>query len=203
MGIVPLSLDFLYRYLPVVGGLQNCHMMELGDQQMYCHHNIPEGSAAKSWFERMGAKHTSIDTNGQLGAIALDLSVPINRPEWDGQFDVVTDFGTSEHVGTTIEALYNCRANCHRWCRQGGLLYFMNPKTGHWPKHGFHYFTMAHYHKLAEACGYLVLEISENPSLGNYRDGWQVHAAFQKMTSTPFISLEKFSEIYANTVFAA
>ena len=209
MGIVPTSLDFLNRHLPLVGGLNNCRMMELGNQQMYWHPNIPEGSAAKSWFERMGVRHTSIDSNGELGSIKLDLSLPIERPEWIGTFDVVTDFGTGEHIGINehirkpLEGLYQCRANCHRWCRLGGIMLFMNPKTGHWPLHGFHYFTVAHYQQLAEACSYTTLELSEHPSGGNYVDGLQIHAALQKVSDVPFVTREQFTEICNSTVFPA
>jgi hypothetical protein len=203
MGIVPLSLDTLNRHIGLVGGFNGCRMMELGNQQMYCIPNIPEASAAKSWFERMGAKHTSIDMNGQLGALQLDLSVPIERPEWDSAFDVVSDFGTSEHVGKTLTALYNCRANCHRWCRPGGLMLFNNPKTGHWPQHGYHYFTLAHYEKLAAACNYRVVQLWEHPTLGNAIDGWQTFAVFQKQDNAPFIAEGAFIQLCQGTVFPA
>lgn len=187
----------------MVGGFNGCKMIELGDQQMYCHPNIPERSAAKSWFERMGVKHTSIDMNGELGALPMDLSKPILREEWENAFDVVTDYGTSEHVGPTVTALYNCRANCHGWCRPGGLMLFDNPKTGHWPKHGYHYFTVAHYEKLAAACGYRIVHLFEHPTLGNTWDGYQIFAVMLKQDNAPFISEEKFTELCQDTVFRA
>jgi hypothetical protein len=203
MGLVPLTLEMLQRYIGHVGGFNGCRMMELGDQQMYCHANVPEASAAKSYFEALGVQHTSIDLNGALGAIPLDLSKPIDRPAWIQAFDVVTDFGTTEHVGRDLAALHACRQSCHAWCRPGGLLIFVNPKTGHWPGHGFHYFTTKHYEALAAACHYRVLEISENPTLGNTTDGWQVHAAFIKQEDVPFPALDEFKTICAGTVYPA
>lgn len=158
MGCVPKSLELLKSYVHLVGGFSGRKMLELGNQQMYCHPDIPEASAAKLYFQSQGVDHTSIDLNGLLGALPLDLSKPIDKPEWNEAFDIVTDFGTSEHVGNTIEALYNCRRSCHTFCRPGGLLVFMNPKTGNWPGHGYHYFTQEHYRRLVDEAGYTVLE---------------------------------------------
>lgn len=201
MGCVPDNLNLLLEHVRNVGSLPGCHMMELGDQQMYCHPNIPEGSAAKSYFERFGVRHTSIDLNGELGAIALDLSKPIENPDWMGTFDVVTDFGTSEHVGQKLEALYECRKNVHNFCRVRGLMVFANPKTGHWPRHGYHYFTKAHYEKLAGPCHYALLEVSEHPALHNTVDGWEIRAALLKADKIPFPSFEEFKAICEGTVF--
>lgn len=202
MGIVPLSLDMLRAHVGVIGGLPGRKMMELGDQQMYANPDITEASPAKEWFLRQGvAEHVSIDANGLLGALPMDLSKPIDKPEWNGAFDLVTDFGTSEHVGKDLECLYNCRSNCHRWCRVGGLMIFMNPKTGHWPLHGYHYFTLAHYEALGAACQYRVLEVSEHPTLGNFTTGWQIHAAFVKTVDIPFITFSQYSDICRHTVF--
>ena len=202
MGVVPLSLQTLQSHAHRVGGLAGCRMLELGNQQMYCHPAIPEGSAAKEWFKAHGViQHVSIDLNGLLGALPMDLSQPIEKPEFNNAFDIVTDFGTSEHVGKNLIDLYHCRANCHRWCRPLGIMIFMNPKTGHWPGHGYHCFTLQHYHALAKACRYVALEVSEAPSCGNYINGWQIHAALWKQEDAPFISFTHYKEICAQTVF--
>lgn len=200
MGLVPLTLEMLLRHVGHVGGLNGRTMLEFGDQQMYCHRNIPEGSPAKSWFERNGVQHTSVDLNGELGAMALDLSKPLPA-HFKEHFDVVTDFGTSEHVGKELAALYGARSNAHNACRVGGLMIFVNPRKDNWPGHGYHYFTREHYERLARACGYQVLEISENPTLGNAMDGWQVHAAFLR-GEKDFPSFGEFLTICEGTVFA-
>ncbi len=203
MGCVPLSLETINRHISRVGGFNGLKMMELGSQQMYCNPNIPEGSAAKAWFTRLGAEHVSIDRNGELGAFPMDLAHPIRREEWEKHFDLVTDFGTSEHVGESLNALYNCRANCHDWCRVGGLLIFCNPKRGHWPKHGYHFFTVDHYQRLAEACGYGVLDLWDHPTLGNHVDGYQVSAVLLKQSDAPFISEERYIDLCQGTVFTS
>eukprot|EP00438_Fugacium_kawagutii_P000717 Skav211036 [mRNA] locus=scaffold1434:73496:78361:+ [translate_table: standard] len=55
-------------------------------------------------FERLGFRHTSLDINGRDGAVVVDLSrmKPTARPlnvSLLGHCDVVTNFGTTEHVG--------------------------------------------------------------------------------------------------------
>lgn len=201
MGLVPLSLKMLQTHIAHVGGFNNCRMLELGDQQMYCHHNVPEASAAKSYFEQLGVHHTSVDLNGELGALPINLALRIEDPAWEGAFDVVTDFGTTEHVGPEVAHLHACRENVHRFCRPGGLMVFMNPKVGNWPGHGYHCFTLQHYHKLAEAMNYQVLEVSEHPTLGNSTDGWQIHAALLKNGDAPFLNLEQYTALCQETVF--
>jgi hypothetical protein len=201
MGIVPLSLQILLRHADLIGGLRPCRMMELGCQQMLSHPDIAEGSAAKEWFERQGiAQHVSIDINGKFDSLPLDLTKPIYRPEWEGNFDIVTDFGTSEHVGADLSWLWQARENCHRWARPYGLLIYMNPKTGHWPDHGYHYFTESHYRALAPACRYRVVDISEHPTLGNAKDGAQILAVLQK-NGGPFVPLADFIRLCQGTVF--
>jgi hypothetical protein len=198
---MPDSAVLLNRHIHAVGGLKGCHMMELGNQQMMMWPPpIEEGSAAKLWFEQQGvAEHVSIDINGLLGAIPMDLSQPITKLEWQDAFDVTTDFGTSEHV----PSLYECRANVHRFTRPGGLMVFKNPKTGHWPNHGHHYFTKRHYERLAEVCRYRVLEISEHPACNNFVDGWEICAVLQKRATADFISQPAFAQVCDQTVFTS
>lgn len=200
MGIVPLSRDFLLTHVHLIGGLKGSRMLELGNQQLFCHPDIPHGSSAKPWFTELGVHHTSVDINGCDGALKLDLSKPIHNPDWHCAFDILTDFGTSEHVGPSLKDLFHCRENSHRWTRIGGILLFMNPKTKSWPGHGHHYFTLLHYSRLALATGYEVLELSESEPFGSFRDGWQIHCALRK-TSDRFVSLDDYVALCQETIF--
>lgn len=200
MGLTHHALHIIETFIGNVGGFNGCRMVELGSQQVYRIPNVPEESAAKSYFEQRGVKHTSIDMTGDLGAVPLDLSKPINGAEWRGTFDVVTDMGTSEHVGPELEKLHVCRWNCHNFCRRGGLMFFINPKTGNWPQHGFHYFTNAHYEKLAAACRYGILYLADHPAMGNTRDGWQVNAVLAKLDDVPFVPYDQFARLCEGTV---
>jgi hypothetical protein len=179
------------KYVPE---LSDTRMFELGDQQMYCHQDIEEGSAAKVWFESQDVKHTSIDLNGLLGAEKYDLSQPIDRPEWVGAFDIVTDFGTSEHVAN----LYQCFKTCHDVCKLDGLIIHSNPKIGNWPGHGFHYFTEIFYRILCDTGLYQPVDISENYACGNSVDGWQINATLRKIVNE-FITEDHFNQIRRET----
>lgn len=183
-------------------------MMELGDQQIYCFPDFNDGSPAKVYFEYLGIKrHVSIDLNGMLGALPLDLSKPIDDPAFMGAFDMVTDLGTSEHVSPHVSGLYACRLNCHNWCREGGVMVFENPKTGNWSKHGHHYFTTEHYRLLSEACDYDVLDLADVPPvyfsdfLGHSPDRVEVIAVLRKLSGKPFVSFERYEQICSSTVF--
>lgn len=72
-------------------GLRVC---ELGNQ----HAGWRLRGPVKTVLEWLGMVHLSIDLNGADGARALDLSKPL-PPELLGKFDLVTNAGTTEHVG--------------------------------------------------------------------------------------------------------
>src|ERR1041384_5416258 len=71
-------------------------MLELGNKV------TGAGLVYKSVFEAMGIRHVSVDWNGKDGALPLDLRQPLNL----GRFDMVTNFGTSEHVEDNQKAVW-------------------------------------------------------------------------------------------------
>ena len=95
-------------------------MLELGNQTIRrsSKHDLPK--TGKKYFESLGMHHTSVDLNGLDGAIALNLSKPIINPNWVNHFDVVTNFGTTEHV-EPYEAQYACFRNIHNFMAVNGL----------------------------------------------------------------------------------
>ena len=74
------------QYLPVKG-----RVIELGNQTILFDKHY--GKAAKVVLEEC-YDHVSIDINGRDGALPYDLNQRIELPP----ADVVTDFGTGEHV---------------------------------------------------------------------------------------------------------
>lgn len=185
MGITKKSLDRLHSF----GCLQKgTKMLELGAQNIYDNENY--GKVAKDVFTEMGVNHTSIDIKAHQGALEADLREPIKL--FKNKFDVVTDFGTCEHIDGS---LYQGFLNIHNLCRKDGLMVHENPKTGNWPKHGNHYFTKAFYEKLAELNGYELEELTEESAMGNSFDGWNICAVIQKKNSNKFISEEEFNKL--------
>lgn len=105
--------------LDLLEGLAPGCMLELGSKQL---------GAYKTYFESQGWWHVSVDLNGQGAALVLDLCQPLRL----GAFDVVTNFGTTEHVSDQ-SAVWR---NIHQAVRLGGHLISTTPYPGDWPGHG-------------------------------------------------------------------
>lgn len=105
---------------PLVGK----RMLELGDKY--------NGKGTyKDHFEKEGMEHTSIDWNGEHGALPLDLREPIDLEP----FDMITNMGTTEHVSDQ-QAVWT---NIHNLLKVGGILCSVTPLEGWWLSHGEHY----------------------------------------------------------------
>ncbi len=122
-------------------GLKMC---ELGNQLM----RFGKHSTAKEYFKSRGVNHTSIDLNGKDGALKYDLSKPIN--EWENYFDIITNFGTVEHVSNQ-EA---CFDNIHNFCRVGGAMIHALPLKGYYKNHSDYHYVEDYYKKLAAKRNY-------------------------------------------------
>jgi len=114
-------------------------MLELGNKKT---HNV----AWKPYFEALGIRHVSVDLNGLDGALNLDLQEPLGL----GRFDMVTNFGTTEHV----EHQEPVWRNIHEACEQ--VFVSSTPKPGHWAEHGRYYPTNEFYLRFAELNGFRV-----------------------------------------------
>ncbi len=189
MGLTGHSYELMMRYAK-----KGDSILELGNQTIYFGEDY--GKPAKPMFEKAGFKHTSIDINGQDGAIPLNLSSTIlsfndNVTEYELLgYDIVTDFGTSEHV----ENFYRCWQNKHNLCKINGYIISENPKTGNWKGHGPHYLTQSFYQKLAYMTGYEIMEIGEHPAMQNTTDGWNIYCVLKKLKDS-FITQKQFETL--------
>lgn len=118
-------------------------MLELGNKRN-------EHGTYKAWFESIGIQHTSVDWNGQDGALPLDLRRPLGL----GQFDMVTNIGTTEHVSDQA-AVWN---NIHQACRPYGYIVSITPMPGDWWWHGEWYPWPAFFSLFADLNGYRILK---------------------------------------------
>jgi hypothetical protein len=194
MGITSLTLSQLDYQLPKLGfPFAGMKMLELGNQYLYLDppSGIPHLTPAKGFFAARGVRHTSIDMNGRDGALELDLAKPLPAELRVGDFDVVTNFGTAEHV----DDYYACLRNMHEAVRPAGLMIHVSPASGHWPLHGKHYCTEGTFAVLSSFAGYRVAFLERHPSLGNDIDGWQIHAMLIKETDFPFPDRETFGQV--------
>jgi len=110
---------------------KDLRMCELGNQHLREDPVFGSHTIAKNFFQSLGVFHVSIDINGRDGALPINLCKLV-KDELAESFDVVTNFGTSEHV----EDQAICFQNIYRLCRDGGLSIHMVPATDNWKGHG-------------------------------------------------------------------
>ena len=127
MGITDFSVDILNR---AIESKKPESVMELGAQNLYNQPKLP-APYAHEFYEPKGIKYNCIDMCKENGALDIDLSKPVKV---EATHDLVTDFGTSEHVSKAgkhaIEAYYNCWKAKHDLLNEGGTMINENPKTG-------------------------------------------------------------------------
>lgn len=189
MGITALSVARLKRNNCLQSGIKMC---ELGGQNIYTP-DANYGKIAKHIFQDMGVDHKSFDIVVHNEAEYIDLREPISY-DLIGVFDVVTDFGTSEHCDGNY---YQVCKNIHDLCSNNGkgLIIRENPKTGNWFGHGFNYVDEQFYKDLAYHNNYEILELCTEPAMGNDIDGNNIAVVLRKPCFAEFMSKKQFNEL--------
>jgi hypothetical protein len=170
-------------------------VLELGSQNFYQHYkNVKYGEYADRYYNVKGVtKYTCIDINGQNNALILDLSKENSVID---KYDLVTDFGTSEHVSIIFdsEPLYWCWKTKFDNCKF--ILAGSNPAKGNWPGHGTYYYTLEFINVLCKLTGMKIILNEEKFAMGNYTDGKEISYALD-VTNANWISLEEFKKAFA------
>jgi SAM-dependent methyltransferase len=118
MGILAEPLQFV-RDLKLPAGYTVC---ELGDQ--YITEEIPH-RLARNFYEETGcSRYISIDGNGRATR-TFDLNLPL--PAILGRFDLVTDFGTGEHIFDQRQLF----KSIHQLVQNGGHFVWDRPCQGY------------------------------------------------------------------------
>jgi hypothetical protein len=148
-GQMALFREVCRQELVVISGLR---IAELGNQMFRPKEFTPQKIEvpAKLIFTALGATHTSFDRNGRDGSEPCDLAEPL-PVQYHGAFDVVTNFGTSEHVD---RSQYWCWRNIHELCTTNGLMLHQIPEVGAWPGHGRWHYKLDRVLALARLCRY-------------------------------------------------
>lgn len=145
MGIHRATLDFEVQLIAArFGDYNGLSWCELGNQLL-----LWDRTTAKAFYQARQVRHTSVDLNGRNGAIALDLQKPLPK-KLVGVFDVVTDYGTMEHINDQ----YTVLRNVDSMCRVGGLMIHVLPLVGNWPKHCRYRYQPDFPARLAALCRY-------------------------------------------------
>ena len=172
MGLRKSHLEYFFEMFKLAGyekfdGLKIC---ELGNQTLRSSgseygisNGIPACKTGKELFTCFGFQHTSIDVNGEDGALQIDLTKPIQDPKLLSNFDIITNSGTTEHVSDQFE----CFKNLHNICKERGLFIHMvpsvkyknrDPLTGASIFHGRYNYDFDFFRGLSLACGYKILD---------------------------------------------
>lgn len=141
-------------------------MLELGNKRW------GKREPYKRWFERIGMLHVSVDLNGQDGALKRDLRQPLDL----GEFDMVTNFGTTEHVSDQEPVWRNVVESCRN------VIVSTTPKPGTYKGHGMLYPTMEFYTELARLNGFELERLYEEPT----KKGVLICARLSRRGRVPF-----------------
>lgn len=148
-------------------------IIELGDQLMDIGPETQFMRSDEYYRWKHGLTITSIDIHGKNRVNKQDLSTVLDLKI---QADLVTDFGTIEHV----KDLYNALLNAHNLCKEGGIMIHSNPKEGTYEGHGHHFFTQKFWHEMAAFSGYEVISIYEQKPYSEENTDVEVVAVLRK-----------------------
>lgn len=190
--------DLVLSAIEAVGRpLSQISVAEFGNQKIKANPDsgMRRMQSAKGLFEWWGARHVSIDLNGRDGAIVHDLGtlIPADSPILaQGQFDMVTNCGTSEHV---VEGQVNVFHNAHNLCKRGGVMAHGIPYEDSPPcfGHGSWKYSIEWFQKLAADNQYEILKLykadmHEGLPSRNPPGTWYCFALLRKPYRGPFKS---------------
>lgn len=175
MGILAEPLQFL-RDLGMKRGFTVC---ELGDQWITC--ETPHRLAREFYVNDLRCgNYVCIDGNGLSGAKALDLNLPL--PKELGVFDLVTDFGTGEHVfdqARVWTSVHYLTKPC------GGFIVFDRPTQGYDANGGHCYYNtqMCLFEDIAAANEYEIIRLEK----GATKRGELIRGVFKKKRKSKFV----------------
>lgn len=81
---------------------------------------------AREFWTWLGFSYASIDIDGSPGSIPLDLNYDEVPTEFSGKYDVVTNFGTTEHVANQLQSF----KIVHDLATPGALMLHVLPTSG-------------------------------------------------------------------------
>ncbi len=171
MGILKQPLQFV-RDLKLKRGYTVC---ELGDQWI----THTERRLSKDWHQENGCSvYVSIDGNGR-GTHTFDLNRPIKGLE-PSRFDLVTDFGTGEHVFNQAQVF----ATLHYLTKTGGYLVFDRPSQGY-QEHCYFNMHMCVIEDFAAANKYRIVTLTRALGRGG---GELIRGVLQKVEHQKFVT---------------
>jgi hypothetical protein len=136
---------------------------------------------------------TSFDINGENGAVKLNLSNDVSNNYWN-QYDVVTNFGTTEHV----KDQHTCWKNIFNMTKPGGIVISEIPKKENWKGHCKYFFDESTFESLSKDFKILDIQDVHYSGSGNliYCVLEKIHSDSFKTTESEFMSTMEIIENY-------
>jgi hypothetical protein len=119
----------------------------------------PQAPAARELYEWLGFRYSAIDIDGSQGSIPLDLNYDDVPAQERGKYQLVTNFGTTEHVANQLNAF----KIIHELTSQAGIMIHSLPAQGFF-NHGLVNYNPKFFWYLARSNGYQL--IHQNMSFG-------------------------------------
>jgi hypothetical protein len=143
---------------PGYGQLINRTIAVMGGEQLPDPERIANGGAARDFYRRLGWQYRCIDTDGRHDAVTMDLNFDPAPNSEKATYDLVTNFGTTEHLINQVNAF----TVLHDLARPGGLIIHILPCIA--VEHGFFTYQPNFFYALARANSYDTLGIWLNPN---------------------------------------
>lgn len=175
MAISQLSFQSFKQYLE-----KSDSVLELGNQTFVSEcinkfslelRDFTNLTPVKRYVESLNKKHVSIDITGLDGSLPYDLN-NLDLPNI-GEFDLVTNFGTTEHIEPNQ---YEPFKNIHKFCKLNGVMIHEVPAVGGWNGHCKFYYDENFFLQLADENNYEIIELKRN----TYEVGDLLFAALRK-----------------------
>ncbi len=133
MGLIPEGMNLIEMAIGAKYPRLDLRMFEFGNQCFFTDEHPGGVSPTKPYFESLGIEHVSLDLNGRNNSLKRDITEDVSDL---GQFDIVTNLGSSEHV-SPLEKQYECFKNLHDLCNVGGYMIHHVPpdQTIQWSNH--------------------------------------------------------------------
>ena len=170
------------------------HVGEFGNQRMRKNTKLKFKTHGE-YIRSMGFGYECFDINGKDGSHKVDLRDTKVGMDWRDQFDIVTNYGTLEHIeGEQIAPLQNM----NRMCKPCGVMIHALPMVGGWPKHCPWLYGENFLNQLAAEMGYAIRDQRiVHRDDGDMLCAWMVQALDKRVMA---INQENL-DVYRNPTF--
>lgn len=194
MGLKKPLIDYITRsILSKHDTLHHLKILEFGNQIVRDGQGYFEKTGKEYWTNQL-MDHTSVDVNGQHGALKKDLTKISDFQGMFHQFDVVYNAGTSEHV-EPFEDQYTCFKIADMCCKIGGIMIHAVPEIrnrdirGTWVDHCRYYYSEKFFETLIKESNYEYITSNKSNTSISY--------TFQKTTNSNFM---KDKELFLSNI---